>query len=129
MENFYIVLDQDLMVDRLISNVRVKSTSIGYATYTEKRHHGIKAGITKMNCGIGIDKAEQNLESTMKENVRSSINLHKCKYRTEFLSQRLGGLNCRFYTDKNFKIKIYSWEHMHQYLYRWLVCTHNSHKV
>ena len=45
MENFSIGLAQDLMVDILTSKVRVKRTRSGFATYADKRHHGISADI------------------------------------------------------------------------------------
>ena len=45
MEIFSIGLDHDLIMDRLISKVRIKRTIIGFRTYTDKRHHGISADI------------------------------------------------------------------------------------
>ena len=41
MENVSIGMAQGLMVDRLISNVRVKRTINGYSIYKDKQHHGI----------------------------------------------------------------------------------------
>ena len=52
MEFFPIGLDQELMVDRLISKVRVKRTRSGFATYTDKRHHGISADLLAKNGGL-----------------------------------------------------------------------------
>ena len=39
MVNLLIVLDQYLMVDSLIGNIRVSMTKKGYATITNERHH------------------------------------------------------------------------------------------
>ena len=56
MSNIPIVMDQALMVDRLIRNVRVKRTRRGFATYIYKRYHGISDDILVRKWGIGLDK-------------------------------------------------------------------------
>ena len=50
------------MVDILISKVRVKRTRSGFATYTDKRHHGISADRLARKWGIGIEKAKPNIQ-------------------------------------------------------------------
>ena len=45
MANFSIGMAQDLMVDRLIRKVSVKRIRSGFATYTDKQHHGISPDI------------------------------------------------------------------------------------
>ena len=62
MQNFPIELDQDLMVDQLISKVRVNKTRSGFTTYTDKRQHGINADILARKWGIGLDKAKRTLQ-------------------------------------------------------------------
>ena len=62
MENVSIGLDQDLMVDILISKVRVKIPRSGFAIYTDRKHHGISADILAIKWGIGLDKANMNLQ-------------------------------------------------------------------
>ena len=62
MENVSIGIDQDLMVDRLIINVRVKRTRSGFVTYTDKRHHGISADILARRWVIGLDKANRIIQ-------------------------------------------------------------------
>ena len=52
------------MVDRLISNVRVRIKRSIYATYTDKILHGISAVLLARKWGIGIDKANLKLQST-----------------------------------------------------------------
>ena len=69
MAKFFIGLAQHLMVDRLISKVEVKITISGFATYTDKQHHGISAGILARKWGIGLDKANQTLQSTTQDNL------------------------------------------------------------
>ena len=66
---FSIGLAQDLMVDRLISKVRVKITRSGFITYTDKQHHGISTDLLATKWGIGIDKAKRTLQSTTQDNV------------------------------------------------------------
>ena len=45
MANFFIGIAQELVVDRLISNVRARRTRSGSATYIDQRHHGIIADL------------------------------------------------------------------------------------
>ena len=102
MEIFSIGMAQYLMVDILISKVSVNRTRSGLATYTYKRHRGISADILARKWGIVIDKAKRTLQSTTHDNVRSALKPLTRRYRTDFLSQRLRRLNCRFYTDTLF---------------------------
>ena len=105
MENVSIGLDQDLMVDRLISNVRVKKTRSLFSTYIDKRQHGISADLLARKWGIGLDKAKQTLLSTTQDDVRSALKQLTRWYRKRLLSQRLRILNCRFCTDTLFEKK------------------------
>ena len=73
MENVSIGMAHDLMVDRLISKVRVKRTTSEFATYTDKQHHGISADILAREWGIGLEKAKRNLQSTTHDNVISAL--------------------------------------------------------
>ena len=98
MENISIGLSQGLMMYRLIRNVRVSRTRIGYSMYTYKQHRGISAGLLARKLDIGIDKAKHTLQSITQDNVRSSLDPLKRWYRTYFLPQRLHRINCRFYT-------------------------------
>ena len=59
MEFFSIGLSQYFMVDRLIINTRVMRTTSGYASYTDKRHHGISTDMLARKWGIGLEKAYQ----------------------------------------------------------------------
>ena len=62
------------MVDILISNVRVRRTRSGYATYTDKQHRRISDDALERKWGIGIDKAKITIQSTTQDNVRSALN-------------------------------------------------------
>ena len=97
--NISIGLDQALLVDRLIINIRVMRTRRGYVTYTDKPHHGISADILARIWGIGLDKAKRTLQSTTQDNVRSALKPLARWYITDLLSQRLHWLNFRFYKD------------------------------
>ena len=102
MANVSIGLDQYLMMNRLIIKVRVKITRSGFATYPDKRHHGISADVLARKWGIGLDKANQTLQSTTQDNVRSALKPLTRRYRTDFTSQRLCWQNCRIYTNTIF---------------------------
>ena len=86
----------------MISKVRVKIKRSGFATYTNKRHHGISAYILARKWEIGLDKSKFTLQSTTQGNVISDLKPLTRRYRTYLLSQRLRQLNCRFYTDTLF---------------------------
>ena len=90
MENVSIGMAQDLMVKILISKVRVTITINGFATYTYKRHHGINADLLARKWEIGPDKAKQTLQYTTRDNVISVLNPLTRRYRTVFLSKKLG---------------------------------------
>ena len=102
MSNVSIGLAHDLMVDRLISKVRVKRSRSGFATYTDKPHYGISANLLSRKWVIGLDKLNRNLQSITQDNLRSDLKTLKRQYRTDLLSQRLRRLNCIFYTDTLF---------------------------
>ena len=70
MENFSIGIAQDLMVDRIIKNVMVSRTRSRYTTYTDNRNHGIRADLLVRKLGIGLDKVNDNLQSTTQDNTR-----------------------------------------------------------
>ncbi len=102
MVNVSLGLAQDLMVDRLISNVRVSRTRLGYATITNDRHHGISAELLAQKWGIGVEKAKATLKCTTQDSIRSAILPLTRRYRTDLMSQRLRRLSTKWYTDTLF---------------------------
>ena len=58
MKNVSIGLAQYLMVDRMISKVRIKRTRSGLANYTDKRHHGTSADLLARKWGIVLGKRQ-----------------------------------------------------------------------
>ena len=90
------------MVDRLIINFRVRRTRSGYATYTDKQHHGISTDMLARKWGIGLYKANLNLQSTTQDNVIAALDPLAWRYITYLMPQRLHQLNCRFYMDTLF---------------------------
>ena len=102
MENVSNWMDQYLMVDILIINVRVKRTRSGFETSTDTRHHGISSDIFTRKRGIGIDKENKTFQSTTQDNVRSYPKPLKRWYITYLMSQRLRRLNFRFYAGTLF---------------------------
>ena len=85
MPNFSIGISQDLMVDRSIRNVRVRIIRSKYYNYTDKLHHGIITYLLVSKWGILLDKENHTLQSTIKDNVRSSLKPLIRWYRTDFL--------------------------------------------
>lgn len=67
--NVSLGLAHDLMVDRLISNVKVSKTRTGYATITDDRHHGISAELLAQKWGIGLEKAKATLKCTTQKAI------------------------------------------------------------
>ena len=100
--NVSLGLAQDLMVDRLISNIKKKRTRLGYATITNDRHHGISAELLAKKWGIGLEKAKATLKCTTQNSVRSAVLPLTRRYRTDLMSQRLRRLNTTWYTDTLF---------------------------
>ena len=84
MANVTFGLAQDLMVDILISKVRVKRKRSGFATYTDMQHHGIQTDLLSRKWGIVLDKAKSTLHSTTQDNVRSALKPLTWRYRTTF---------------------------------------------
>ena len=70
MDNVSIGMDQEFMVERLIIKDRVKITRSRFATYIDKRHHGISADLLAIKWGIGLEKAKQAFQSTTQDSVR-----------------------------------------------------------
>ena len=56
MVNLPIGLAQDLIVDRIIGNIRVSRTRKGYATIKNKRHHTVTPEIFERKWGIGLEE-------------------------------------------------------------------------
>ena len=56
MVNVSIGLAQDLVVDRLIGNIRVSMTKKGYATITNESHHLVTPKPLTKEWGIGLEK-------------------------------------------------------------------------
>ena len=102
MANFPSGLAQDLIVEILISKVRVKRTRRGFATHTDKRHHGISADLLAIKWGVGIYKSKRTLQLKTQDNVRSALKPLTRRYRTDFLLQRIRRLNI-FYADTLFE--------------------------
>ena len=74
------------MVGILISKVRVKRTRSGFATYTDKLHHGISADLLAIKWGIVIDTANHTLQYITQDDVISALKPLTLRYRTYFLS-------------------------------------------
>ena len=67
MVNFSIELAQDLMMDRILGNIKVYITKNGYATITNERHHLVTPELLTRKWGIGLEKAKETLEKKTQE--------------------------------------------------------------
>ena len=61
MSKFSIGIAQDLMVERFISNLKVKRTRSGYAINKDKQQHGISADLLALKYGIVMEKGKCTL--------------------------------------------------------------------
>ena len=95
-------ISQYLMVERLIINVRVRRKISGHPNYAYKRHHGISTAMLEHKWGVMLDKEKHTLQSTSKDNVIPALKPLTWLYIIDFLSQRLCGMNLKFYTDTLF---------------------------
>ena len=92
----------ELLVESIICKVKTRMTRTGFATITDKRHHGISLELLAQKWGIGVDKASNTLKNTAQDSIRSAILPLTRRYRTDFMSQRLRRLNTTWYTDTLF---------------------------
>ena len=73
MVNLSIGLAQELMLDRLIWNIRVSMTKKGYATITNERRHSVTPELLAMKWGIGLGKAKETLKVTNQDCICSTL--------------------------------------------------------
>ena len=57
-------LAKDIMLDRLISNIKVSMTKKDYATITNKRHHLVTPELLAVKWGKDLEKAKEQLKAT-----------------------------------------------------------------
>ena len=92
----------ELLAESIICKVKTRMTRTGFATITDKKHHGISLELLAQKWGIGVDKANNTLKSTTQDSIRSAILPLTRRYRTDFMSQRIRRLNTTWYTDTLF---------------------------
>ena len=95
-------LSQDLIAERIISNVKTRQQRFGFATITNERHHGVDPELLAQKWGIGLEKAKATLRNTTQNSIRSAVGPLTRRYRTDFMSQRLRRLSTTWYTDTLF---------------------------
>ena len=100
--NISIRLAQDIMVDRIIGNIRVSMTKKEYAKITNKRHHSVTPELLVRNLAIGLENSKEALEVTIQYCIRSALLPLTRRYHTYFMSQCLRRLSCVFYVDTTF---------------------------
>ena len=109
MENISIGIAQKLMVDRLIINLRVNKTGSGYATYTDKQHHGISAYLLAIKWGIALDKVKNNLQYTTHDNVRSVLKPLTRRYRKNYVAEAILTKLQVLHGHTISKVHVYNW--------------------
>ena len=101
-------LTQDLLLDRLMANVKVKMSEVKVSgvncssAITNKRHHEVSPELLAQKWGIGLDKAKATLKCTTQKVTRSAILPLTRRCRTDLMSQRLRRLSTTWYTDTLF---------------------------
>ena len=95
-------LAKDIMLDRLISNIKVSMTKKDYATITNKRHHLVTPELLDRKWGICTEKAKEKLKATTKDCILSYLLPQTRRYQTNLISQSLRSISCIFYTDTLF---------------------------
>ena len=83
----------ELLAESITCKVKTRMTRTGFATITDKRHHGISSELLAQKLGMGVDKANNTLKSTTQDSIRSAILPLTRRYRTDFMSQWLRRLN------------------------------------
>ena len=100
--NVSIGLAQDIMVEKLIGNIRVSITKKGYAIITNERHHLVTPELLDRKWGICTEKAKEKLKATTKDCILSYLLPQTRRYQTNLISQSLRRISCIFYTDTLF---------------------------
>ena len=99
MANVSIGLYQDLMVDRLIGNIRVSMNKKVYEKITDERHHLVTPELLSRKWGIGLENAKEMLKATIQDSIRSDLLTLTRIYYTYLISQLLRRISCKLYTD------------------------------
>ena len=94
--NVSIGLDQYLMGESIIVNIRVSMTKKGYATITNKMHHLVTLKLLAMKLGIGLEKAKQTLKAKNGDCIRSSSLPLTRRHCTYLISKVLSRSSCTF---------------------------------
>ena len=99
MANVSIRLYQDLMVDRLIGNIRVSMNKKVYEKITDERQHLVTPELLSRKWGIGLENAKEMLKATIQDSIRSDLLTLTRIYYTYLISQLLRRISCKLYTD------------------------------
>ena len=67
MTNVLMLLYSDLMVDRLMGNIRVSMTKKVYATITNERHHSVTPELLARKWGIGLENPKEKFRATTQD--------------------------------------------------------------
>ena len=85
--NVSIRLAQDLMVDRLIGNIRVYMTKKGYETIINERHSVLTPELLARKWGIGLERANETFKATTKDCILSALLPITRRYGTYLISE------------------------------------------
>ena len=86
MFNVSIGLTQDLMLDRLIGNIRVSMTKGGYATIKNERHPLVPPELLERKWGIGLKNSKWKLKAKTQDSISSALRPITRGYHTYLIS-------------------------------------------
>ena len=100
--NVSIGLSQDLMVDRLIGNIRIFMTKKCYVRIANESHHLVTPELMARKWVIALEKTEYTLKAPTQYCIFSYLLPLTRRNRTYLISQCLRSISCTFYTDTLF---------------------------
>ena len=89
MLNVSIGLSQDIIVGRLIGNIKISMVNKGYAIITNKRNHLVTQELLTRKWRIGLEKAKEMLKAITQDNtILAQLHITR-RYLIDLISQRL----------------------------------------
>ena len=130
MENVSIGLTQNLMVGRIIGNIRVSMTEKRYAKIKNEMHRSVTPKLLAKKWVIGLEKAKETVKATTQDFISSSLLPLTRMYRTYLISQRLRRISCMFIRIRYFRSEIYHRKHMCSNIHGWRrLCLLSTHAL
>ena len=101
--NVSIGLAKNLIMNRIIGNIRVSTTKKGYETIRSKSHQSIKPELLTRKWGMCLEKSKETLKEKNKDYICSDLLILTRRYCIYLISQQLSRFSCTFYMDTLFE--------------------------